>query len=112
MKAFILYVFLLAASVHALEAAETLKQPAAAHWAGVYSSPSEIGGFSGTVLILEEDYRDELGFRMTFNSDVGPSEREIVEKEKHGEALTEGEYLYIPTALLLRRQTISHGEHH
>jgi len=89
--------FLLAVCLQA-PAADSSKSSGLSQWVGVYSSPSEIGGFSGTVLALEEDYRGELSFRMLSHSDILPSKNHIVEKEQCGTALAEGETLYVPLA--------------
>ena len=66
-------------------------------WVGIYSSTSEIGGFSGTVLAIEKDFRDALQYRMTFYSDVVLANA-IKETEKHGDVLTDSDKLYVPTA--------------
>jgi hypothetical protein len=66
-------------------------------WLGIYSSPSEIGGFSGTVLAIEKDYKGSLAHRMTFHSDVVGGDM-IKEREKSGEVLTDGDKLYVATA--------------
>jgi hypothetical protein len=68
-------------------------------WVGIYSSPAEIGGFSGTVIAIHNDIGlgGRLVYRMTFYSDV-VSEDDITEKEKSGTLLTDGDKLYVPVA--------------
>lgn len=69
----------------------------ATSWIGVYSSPSEIGGFTGTVLSIEEGLRDDLDYRMTYYTDVIIG-GQIREKEKRGTVLIDGDKVYIPMA--------------
>lgn len=67
-------------------------------WVGVYASPSEIGGFSKTVLIVERNPGgDGLGYRMRFQSDV-VSDDEIQQDVLRGTVLSEGGKLYVPEA--------------
>ncbi|MGC4004604.1 MAG: hypothetical protein QM811_16375 [Pirellulales bacterium] len=69
---------------------------------GVYVSPSEIGGFSRTKLVIEKyEILPGCYYRMTSSSCVRAifqGEVEIEEKEKHGEVLSDGDKLYIPEA--------------
>lgn len=67
-------------------------------WVGIYTSTTEIAGFSGTVLAIEKDFSGKLRYRMTFYSDVGRSQNEIKETEKQGEVLIDGDKLYLPQA--------------
>lgn len=68
-------------------------------WVGVYSSPSEVGGFSGTVLSIERMLTTEsLSYRMTFSSDLGGARG-----EKHGWPLVEGDRLYLPVSSQITR---------
>lgn len=67
-------------------------------WIGVYSSTSEIGGFTGTVLSLEDTFTaGGLRYRMKFHSDVVVANM-IRESEEHGQPLVEGDELYLPEA--------------
>jgi hypothetical protein len=67
-------------------------------WIGVYTSPSEVGGFSGTVLSVEAEFQtDRLRYRMTFYSDVVLADA-IDEKEKSGQLLPENNELFVPEA--------------
>jgi hypothetical protein len=68
-----------------------------AAWIGAYSSPSEIAGYSGTVLVIEKGSLDGLRHRMTVYSDV-VSSNAIEQPELEGGALTDGDKLYIATA--------------
>ncbi len=67
-------------------------------WKGVYASPSEIGGFSGTVLVLDrfKDNKD-LSYRIRFYTDVHDVDA-VEEDERFGSALADGEQLYLPQA--------------
>lgn len=72
-------------------------EPKANEWIGVYSSPSEISGFTGTVILIEEGLHDDLNYRKTFYSDV--SSRNSIEQDMcRGSCLTEGNRIYIPEA--------------
>lgn len=67
-------------------------------WIGIYSSTSEIGGFTGTVLSLEDAFtHGSLRYRMKFRSDVVVADM-IRESEKDGQPLVEGDELYLPEA--------------
>jgi hypothetical protein len=68
-----------------------------ASWVGLYSSPKEISGFSGTALAIEKGYYGGLQYRMTFYSDVGSSD-DIDEAVKSGDVLVDGDKLYLPRA--------------
>jgi hypothetical protein len=78
-------------------------QPAAARavleddWPGVYASPSEIGGFAGTVLAVEKGPRDGMNYRMYSRSDVSSSDA-IRQDVLHGSCLSDGSELYMPYA--------------
>lgn len=79
-------------------------QPAAAgtvseaDWLGVYASTSEIGGFTGTVLVLEKNLMGkDIGYRLRFHSDVSWSAA-IKQDERGGGCLIEGRALYLPEA--------------
>ncbi|HSU68806.1 MAG TPA: hypothetical protein VLJ39_18135, partial [Tepidisphaeraceae bacterium] len=77
-------------------AREAATPPTAEPWDGVYASPSEIGGFSGTVLALDST----AGFlrdRMRFYTDVRDADA-IDEPVKSGSPLVEGDHLYVPEA--------------
>ena len=80
-------------------AAESEKQPAAEldSWLGIYSSPSEIGGFSGTILAIGKNFDKELAYRMTIYSDVVLTDA-IEEAEKRGDLIADGDKLYVPSA--------------
>src|ERR1700693_245138 len=61
-----------------------------ATWVGVYSSPSEIGGFSGSALAIVDGFPPgTLSYRMTFYSDR-IMEGAVQEKEKSGSVLIDG----------------------
>ena len=65
-------------------------------WIGVYSSPKEIAGFSGTVLVLETDDGDALSYRMHHYSDAL---KDLFEQdERYGGCLTTGAELFLPEA--------------
>jgi hypothetical protein len=66
-------------------------------WLGVYASPGEIGGFSGTTLVIDTDSRNELSYRKRSYSDR-ISENSIAQDERHGSCLAEGDTLYVPEA--------------
>lgn len=72
--------------------------PESNEWSGVYSSPSEIGGFSGTVLVIEKKlFNDDLGYRKRFYSDVELADS-IEQDTTSGSCLIEGDRIYIPEA--------------
>jgi hypothetical protein len=66
-------------------------------WPGLYCTPGEIGGFSGTVLLIKRDWQDDLRYRMTFYSDV-ISANSIHQSELSGSCLADGDRLYIAKA--------------
>jgi len=66
-------------------------------WLGVYSSPSEIGGFTGTVLSISNNLSDGLRYRKRFYTDV-ISPDDIEQDESTGSCLIEGNRIYIPEA--------------
>jgi hypothetical protein len=67
-------------------------------WVGVYSSPAEIGGFSGTVLVIEESIvGSELRYRKSFYSDVR-SPDDIEQEIRTGNCLIDGNRIFIPQA--------------
>jgi hypothetical protein len=66
-------------------------------WIGVYSSPSEIGGYSGTALSIEKSFSGGLEHRMTFYSDV-VIKGSIEQSELEGDVLIDGDKIYIATA--------------
>jgi hypothetical protein len=68
-----------------------------ASWLGLYSSPEEISGFTGTVLAIERAYSGGLEYRMTFYTDVR-SRDDIEEPEKRGDVVVEGDTMYLPRA--------------
>src|SRR5262245_6528179 len=74
------------------------KPPAsAAHlddWVGVYSSPEEVGAFSGTVLVIEKT-GDDLDYRKSFYSDV-ISANDIEQDVRRGSCLVDGDCIFIP----------------
>jgi hypothetical protein len=65
-------------------------------WVGVYASTSEIGGFSGTVLLLEQK-DGNVEYRMRRHSDVS-SNLDIPQDELRGTCLTVGNTLFLPEA--------------
>ena len=77
------------------DAAEPAPEQAA--WLGVYSSPKEIGGFTGTVLSIEKGVPDGLSYRMTFYTDVILADA-IEQSELRGDVLTNGDQMYVGTA--------------
>jgi hypothetical protein len=79
----------------AADALKTSSEDAA--WIGAYSSPSEIAGYTGTVLVIEKGSLDGLRHRMTVYSDVVSSDS-IEQPELDGKVLTDGDKLYISTA--------------
>lgn len=67
-------------------------------WVGVYSSTSEIGGFTGTVLSLEDAFAaGSLRYRKKFYSDVVVAGM-TRGSEKDGQPFVEGDELYLPEA--------------
>ena len=66
-------------------------------WVGVYASTSEVGGFTGTVLALDEKSGKEMGYRLRFRSDVIMLDA-IRQDMRRGSCLTEGRVLYLPEA--------------
>lgn len=77
---------------------DLLPNPDPRSWVGVYSSTSEIGGFTGTVLVIEEGLNlPELRYRMSFYTDASQA-GEIHEKVKTGWLLTNSAQLYVPEA--------------
>ena len=66
-------------------------------WLGVYASPDEVSGFSGTVLALETGSNHGIAYRMHFYSDVS-SPDDIEAGESRGSCLTDGRTLYLPVA--------------
>ena len=79
------------------EAASVAPESAADHVLGVYSSPSEIGGFSGTVLVIERGLSGDLGYWKTHYTDV-VSPNDIEQDIQAGSVLVEGDHVYIPEA--------------
>ena len=72
--------------------------PNSNEWIGVYSSPSEIEGFSGTVLVIEKKlFNDDLGYRKSFYSDVELPDS-IDQDITSGSCLIEENRIYIPEA--------------
>src|SRR5688572_15950183 len=66
-------------------------------WVGVYASPSEITGFSRTVLVLEKDDLPQLAYRMRYRSDR-VSVNAIEQDELRGRCMTSGTELFLPSA--------------
>src|SRR4051812_20898265 len=66
-------------------------------WIGIYASTSEIGGFAGTVLVLDKGLRDDIGYRLRSYSDVS-SANDIKQDEQRGSCLIEGQVVYLPEA--------------
>lgn len=66
-------------------------------WDGVYSSPSDISGYGGTVLLIE-GIGGALKYRKKGYSDVIVA-NSIKEEIENGDCLTENDYIYIPNAL-------------
>jgi hypothetical protein len=66
-------------------------------WIGVYASTGEIGGFAGTVLVLEKELRDDIGYRLRSYSDRS-STHDIKQDEQRGRCLIDGRTLYLPEA--------------
>ena len=67
------------------------------NWHGIYTSPSEIGGFSRTVLVILCERDGTISYRRIFCSDVIDT-TEIPQKEQGGVCLVDGDQLYIPEA--------------
>jgi hypothetical protein len=71
-------------------------------WVGVYSSPEEIGAFSGTVLVIDKSNDgDGPNYRKSFHSDVhvqivGMSA--IEQDVRTGSCLIDGNRIFIPEA--------------
>ena len=72
--------------------------PTDENWVGIYSSPKEIGGFSGTVLEIQRNLTGG-GFEywMRSYSDARMAD-EIGEARKFGELLIDSDRLYVPVA--------------
>jgi hypothetical protein len=66
-------------------------------WSGVYASTSEVGDFTGTVLMIEKGSRGKLDYRLTSYS-CTVSEDTIPQDEHAGHCLTDGNVLYLPKA--------------
>jgi hypothetical protein len=67
-------------------------------WVGVYSSPEEIGGFSGTVLVIDKSIvGDGLNYRKSFYSDVHVAD-DIEQDVRTGSCLIDGNRIFIPEA--------------
>jgi hypothetical protein len=66
-------------------------------WIGVYASTSEIGGFARTVLVLDKELRDDIGYRLRSYSDVSSAD-DIKQDEQRGSCLIEGRAVYLPEA--------------
>lgn len=66
-------------------------------WVGIYVSPREISGFSGTVLVIEKSLVDGLSYRMSHYTDRRFA-NDIEQHELHGSCLTAGSSIFIPTA--------------
>lgn len=77
--------------------ATVLSVPAERDWIGVYASTSEIGGFAGTVLVLDKEMSDEIGYRRHSYSDVSSAD-DIKQDEQRGRCLIEQRVLYLPEA--------------
>jgi len=67
------------------------------NWHGVYTSPSEIGGFSGTALAILCERDGTISYRRIFYSDIIDT-TEIPQKEQGGVCLVNGDQLYVPEA--------------
>lgn len=84
-------------------AASSVKDPARpttpdlTAWIGAYSSPSEIGGFSGTKLLIETETMHAPHYLKKFYSDVH-SANAIEQDVLTGAVLIDGDHLYIPEA--------------
>jgi hypothetical protein len=63
---------------------------------GVYTSPREIGRYSGTVLVLRRGFRGEFDYDKRFYSDVQGDGFE--RPETSGSFIIEGDRLYLPYA--------------
>jgi hypothetical protein len=76
-------------------------QPANVHslqdWFGVYASPKEISGFSGTALVLEKNSSNDIDYRMRSYSDVSSADA-IPQDERCGSCLIDGNVMYVPEA--------------
>ncbi|WP_147868527.1 hypothetical protein [Stieleria maiorica] len=66
-------------------------------WIGVYTSPSEVGRFTGTKLKVDKDGPDKLGYQMQFYSDFSDA-NDIEQEELSGQLLVEENRLYLPEA--------------
>lgn len=73
-------------------------RPTLDEWAGVYSSSSEVGGFTGTVIQLEKEFRgDGLRYRMHFYTDVVSADN-IEQDVLRGVPLAYADSLFLPEA--------------
>lgn len=69
-------------------------------WEGVYTSPSEIGAFTSTTLVITDVFPElhgDLSYRMLFRTDVSMA-GEIDQDQLSGTCLVEDDRLYIPRA--------------
>ena len=78
----------------------TSAAPAAA-WQGVYAMPSEVAGFAGEVLLLDEEFGRHSYAMQTYSDMV--STDDIPQDKLSGSYLTEGEVLYLPHAIRYMR---------
>jgi hypothetical protein len=79
-------------------------------WAGVYSTPSEIGGFSGTVLAIEVDAAGQLFCRKWFHTDVNPETNDFEGKQVYARLTAAGDTLVVDgdayTRMTLQNRTV------
>jgi hypothetical protein len=81
-------------------------QPSPQDWFGVYATPVEISGFSGTTLCLQAGYQGSPQYRMRFYSDVISGDA-IKQEELFGGFLTDGDALYLPRAFGFVREGVT-----
>ena len=78
-------------------------RPVFHNWAGVYATPGEIGGFAGTVLVLQ--FRPDLSgsYQMSCYSDMEQSDT-IRQPSQVGDFLIQDDALYLPEASGIMRE--------
>jgi hypothetical protein len=81
-------------------------------WIGVYSSPSEIGGYTGTVLFIDRSITGQLEHRTISYSDVVITDKDRIEQpESQGDIMLDGDKLYLSSAsgFYYRRKPVISG---
>jgi len=88
-----------------------IDQPTLEQWYGVYASPKEVAGFTGTVLALEKGKSSVVEYRKLFYSDAGPTGKDGDPYER-GECTTSGSSLHMASGKLTDSYTLARIQGH